>query len=298
MVNGEKIENPLNQETVTMRGTIPGEYVVNVNHYVANGVDPVPVTVTVQRVNPRLEVIYYGTVTVDHRGDEKTAVRFTLDAEGNYSGPQRPFRFANAARPPRRQGLRYQSCQSSRSLQLSIAYVVIAVLLLSMNLTSRWRWWIKAGAILVTGVFFAGSYLSIVSILGWPTPDAPPKRFSLLASRVVEPDRVTGNPGMIYLWLEELDENNVPSLQPRSYGLTFTSDFAKAVGMAQDLLANGEEVEGSIQPRTMPDDPDNDRGLPTNDEGQQMGTPFIPTSELDLVFNNMPPVKLPEKAVL
>jgi len=39
----------------------------------------------VQRVNPRLEVVYHGTVNVDHRGDEKTVVRFTLDAEGNYS---------------------------------------------------------------------------------------------------------------------------------------------------------------------------------------------------------------------
>lgn len=85
VVNGKAIDNPLNQETITMRGIIPGEYVVNVNHYVANGVDPVPVTVTVERVNPRVEVVYYGTVTVNHRGDEKTAVRFTLDADGNYS---------------------------------------------------------------------------------------------------------------------------------------------------------------------------------------------------------------------
>jgi hypothetical protein len=85
VVNGKKIENQLNQETVTLRGIIPGEYIVNVNHYVANGIEPVPVTVTVQRVNPRLEVVFHGTVTVDHRGDEKTVVRFTLDSEGNYS---------------------------------------------------------------------------------------------------------------------------------------------------------------------------------------------------------------------
>jgi hypothetical protein len=85
VINGQRIENPLNQETVTLRGIIPGEYIVNVNHYVANGIEPVPVTLTVQRVNPRLEAIYHGTVTVDHRGDEKTMLRFTLDAEGNYS---------------------------------------------------------------------------------------------------------------------------------------------------------------------------------------------------------------------
>jgi hypothetical protein len=183
-------------------------------------------------------------------------------------------------------------------IQIVIAYIVIAVLLLSMNLTSRWRWWIKGGAILVTAAFFAGSYLSIVSVLGWATNENPPERFALLATRVVEPDRITGNPGMIYLWLEELDENNIPSGRPRGYGLSFTSDFAKAVGMAQDLLANGEEVEGSIQPREKPDEQDSNHGLPTQQEGDQMGTPFIPTSELDLTFNNMPPVNLPEKSAL
>jgi hypothetical protein len=85
VVNGVRIENPLNQEIVTIRGIVPGEYVVNVEHYVANGVDPVPVTVTVQRVNPQAEVIYYGTVYLDHRGDEETVVRFTLDEDGNPS---------------------------------------------------------------------------------------------------------------------------------------------------------------------------------------------------------------------
>lgn len=85
VINGERITNPLNQETVTMRGIIAGEYVVNVHHYVANGVDPVPVTVKVERINPELEIVYYGTVELDHRGDEETVVRFTLDEEGNWS---------------------------------------------------------------------------------------------------------------------------------------------------------------------------------------------------------------------
>ena len=85
VVNGERIENPINQETVTLRGIVSGEYVVNVFHYVANGVDPVPVTVKVERLNPRLEVVYYGVVDVDHRGEEETVIRFVLDDEGNPS---------------------------------------------------------------------------------------------------------------------------------------------------------------------------------------------------------------------
>ena len=85
VVNGERIQNPINQETVTMRGLVSGEYVVNVYHYVANGVDPVPVSVKVERINPEVEIVFYGTVELDHRGDEQTVIRFTLDDEGNPS---------------------------------------------------------------------------------------------------------------------------------------------------------------------------------------------------------------------
>src|SRR6185503_9978827 len=86
IVDGKRIQNPLNQEIVTMRSVVPGEFVVNIYHYLANGVDPIPVTVSVQRLNPTVQVVFTGTVTLDHRGDEKTAIRFTL---GNDGAPSR-----------------------------------------------------------------------------------------------------------------------------------------------------------------------------------------------------------------
>ena len=43
LVNGQELENPLNQESVSFRGLQDGEYIVNVMHYVANGLDPLPV---------------------------------------------------------------------------------------------------------------------------------------------------------------------------------------------------------------------------------------------------------------
>jgi len=65
-----------------LRGLIAGEYVVNVNHYLATTPDPVPVSVKVEKINPKVEVIYYERLTLDHTGDEKTAVRFTIGADG------------------------------------------------------------------------------------------------------------------------------------------------------------------------------------------------------------------------
>jgi len=84
-VNGKLVQIPLNQETVTMRGVVPGEYVINVYHFANPTEKPVPVTVKVEKVNPHLKVIYYDTVTLSKEGDEKTAVRFTLGTDGEVS---------------------------------------------------------------------------------------------------------------------------------------------------------------------------------------------------------------------
>ena len=82
-INGKTIQNPLNQEVVTIRGTVVGEYVVNIFYYASENNKPVSVKVRVDKVNPQLEVIYYDTLTMDKVGDEKTAVRFTIDANGS-----------------------------------------------------------------------------------------------------------------------------------------------------------------------------------------------------------------------
>jgi hypothetical protein len=82
VVNGQQVVNPLNQEVVTVRGFSPGEYTVNVFYYDSKNGEPVPVNVSVVKVNPRAEVVFYGTVNVVRKGDEVTAVRFTVNQEG------------------------------------------------------------------------------------------------------------------------------------------------------------------------------------------------------------------------
>ena len=90
-VNGQRIVNPLNQEVVTLRGIAPGEYVVNAHYYESKDVEtndpkagqPVDVTLTIVKVNPRAEVAYYGQQRLDKRGDEATLVRFSVSADGS-----------------------------------------------------------------------------------------------------------------------------------------------------------------------------------------------------------------------
>lgn len=85
-VGGKTIVNPLNQEVVTIRGVIPGEYVVNIHYYATETRQPVDVNVKVEKVNPSLEVVYYGTETLDFVGDERTAVRFRILPNGTVGG--------------------------------------------------------------------------------------------------------------------------------------------------------------------------------------------------------------------
>ena len=86
VVNGQQVVNPLNQEVVTIRGFAPGEYVVNVFYYDSKDGQPVPVNVSVVKVNPRAEVVFYGTVNLPRKGDEATAVRFSVDRDGRVTG--------------------------------------------------------------------------------------------------------------------------------------------------------------------------------------------------------------------
>lgn len=85
LVNGREVINPLNQEVVTLRGFAPGEYTVNVQYYESRNQSPVDVTVAVVKVNPRADVVYYGTVRLPAKGAERTAVRFTVTPDGNVS---------------------------------------------------------------------------------------------------------------------------------------------------------------------------------------------------------------------
>jgi hypothetical protein len=101
--NGRTIENPLNQESVTVRGIVPGEYVVDVFRYTATTGEPIPVTVKVEKINPKLSVLYYGHVVLDRKADEKTAVRFTLNADGEVSAQDDTFKsLSQLAISPRR----------------------------------------------------------------------------------------------------------------------------------------------------------------------------------------------------
>src|SRR5919106_665451 len=90
-VAGRRIVNPLNQETVSIRGIVPGEFVVNVHLYRAHDGSELPATVKVEKLNPKVDLVFYGSVSLREQGDERTAVRFAIGADGRVRVPPPGF---------------------------------------------------------------------------------------------------------------------------------------------------------------------------------------------------------------
>ncbi|MSP20284.1 MAG: hypothetical protein EXQ93_01890 [Alphaproteobacteria bacterium] len=137
------------------------------------------------------------------------------------------------------------------------AYVIIAVLLLSLNIAPRWAWWVKATAIIVTAAFFVVTYYSMIDLMGWPVKERLPEKFQLLWAKVNEPDKLMNQPGAIYMWVEALDKNNVPNGIPRAYRLPYTLPLETGIENALDMITAGQEVGGTAE---MYDREEQDRG--------------------------------------
>ena len=186
------------------------------------------------------------------------------------------------------------------------AYAAIAVLTLSLNIVSLWRWPIKAGAIVATSGLIAGTYLVIGTMLGWPSQDRLPERASFLASRIVEPDKFTGDPGVIFLWLQRVDDLDLPIGEPRAYKVVYQREVATEVVEAQRLRFQGREVIGTFDYAaeltdgevTLPGLPltGNQADLARFDERPGgIGGMFSLNQDLRAVFEEMPPLPLPDK---
>ena len=73
---------PENREIVTLRGIVPGEYVVNIHMYFKVGQEPVPVTIQIDKINP-YSVVLRETIELKNKGDEVTVARFSVKSNGD-----------------------------------------------------------------------------------------------------------------------------------------------------------------------------------------------------------------------
>jgi len=73
---------PENREIVTLRGVIPGEYIINIHMYFKVGQEPVPVTIQIDKINP-YSVVLRETIELKNKGDEVTVARFSVKSNGD-----------------------------------------------------------------------------------------------------------------------------------------------------------------------------------------------------------------------
>jgi len=73
---------PENREIVTLRGIIPGEYIINIHMYFKVGQEPVPVTIQIDKINP-YSVVLRETIELKNKGDEVTVARFSVKSNGD-----------------------------------------------------------------------------------------------------------------------------------------------------------------------------------------------------------------------
>lgn len=189
-------------------------------------------------------------------------------------------------------------------------FLVLVVLLLSLNLFSLWKWWLKAAAIVVT---IAGSvvlYFVITGVVGWASNAPMPTRFSLLATRIVEPDKMTGAPGHIYLWIEEVDDRQIVIRPPRAFEVPYSVEVATDVATAQAKLEAGGKVLGEFAAtgseeanaaQTAQEQGSGKVEIGETREGASTGGGGGAETIGDdgaLSFSDMPPVDLPDKAAI
>jgi hypothetical protein len=182
--------------------------------------------------------------------------------------------------------------------------VVIAVLLLSLNLASRWHWGIKAVIIAITTIFFGASYVSIAGLIGWPSEARVPEHFQLHWATVVDPDKLNGLLASIYLWVEGLDENNMPASMPRAFRVPYSRELADRIGRAKERIEQGTDQAGTARDLEMPEgEPDEDRRLaaapPRQGEPATTGDPTAFIQHMPSIeFEDMSPPALPPKPPL
>ncbi|MDQ7249812.1 hypothetical protein [Dongia sedimenti] len=132
-------------------------------------------------------------------------------------------------------------------LGLVLAYVLLSTLLLVVLIWLPIPRVAKIGAIVVASLFYAGVFFASQRLLGWSAPVAVPARFQVLWTRVIEPNPSRDNPGAIHLWVEELDDANLPSGEPRAFRLPYSVDLARRVSSAQAEIEEGRPQGGRAQ---------------------------------------------------
>ena len=131
---------------------------------------------------------------------------------------------------------------------LSIAYAVLAILLLNIGFFSRIGFAWKLGLSVLTGCFLFIHFGTLRDLLGWPTQTPLPPKFLLLAAEINEPDKETGDPGNIFVWATEIVDRT-PASPPRAYEVEYNKSLHEKLNLAKTGQRKGIPQIGEVSNR-------------------------------------------------
>jgi hypothetical protein len=122
---------------------------------------------------------------------------------------------------------------------LIAAYILPLLLVAFLLARSPLRQWQKALLLAALPVFYVLHYHAIAELRGWPTEQALPERFRLLGQQVTQPDKRSGDPGNIRLWVQV--DSGRPS---RLYQLPYSRKLHQQLAAAEMRAAKGRQQVG------------------------------------------------------
>jgi len=91
VINGQQITQYVNQEIATIRGFVPGQWIINIHMYRKGYGEPANVNVRVDKLNPRFTTIVDKDYIMKSKGDEITVTRLTMTAKGKITNQDDVF---------------------------------------------------------------------------------------------------------------------------------------------------------------------------------------------------------------
>jgi len=80
--DGRRVEYTHNQELTTIRGFVTGEWVLNVHMYNKRDSNPTLVEVRIDKLNPKVQTLFYRKIVMKKRWEEVTVTRFVMTSQG------------------------------------------------------------------------------------------------------------------------------------------------------------------------------------------------------------------------
>ena len=81
--DGRQVEYTHNQELATIRGFLTGEWVLNVHMYSKRDANPTLVEVRIDKLNPKVQTLFYKKIVMKSKWEEVTVTRFVMTNQGD-----------------------------------------------------------------------------------------------------------------------------------------------------------------------------------------------------------------------